>query len=468
MMGGGPEGGPGGMRGGPGLRQGPGPVTERRSVGFRAIASLTVPAYRLYFLFVLGQMGAMNMQMMARSWYVYELSKTPGTNDGSVTMLGAVALANGLPMLTLSLFGGVLADRVPKKQVLIVGQIMSTVITVGVAMSITLGSITVWHLLIASFLQGIVMALMMPARQAIIPELVSANMITNAVALNGAAMNLLRLMGPALAGFLIALWDIEGVYYIMALLYGSGVLILMGVPLTGAVALRGSGMLKQVGEGLSYVRHNSPVLLLLIFSLFSFVLSMPYMFLLPAFTDTILTVDPSRLTFFTSLPMVGTLFDTLDESSARQGLLISISGIGALIGSIFVATMEDKKRGLWLLISMFVMATSLIVFSFTNSYLIAFIVFIPLGFAQAGRMALSNTLAQVYSDDEHRGRVMSIYMLNWAMTNFGVFFVGVLADVVGTQGGFSGAQIAVGGSAILLLAVTIFFTVFVKRLRELD
>ena len=468
MMGGGAEGGPGGMRGGPGLRQAPGPVTEKRSVGFRAIASLTVPAYRLYFLFVLAQMGALNMQMMARSWYVYELSKTPGTDDGSVTMLGAVALANAVPMLALSLFGGVLADRLPKKQVLIIGQILSTVITIGVAMSITLGSITVWHLLIASFLQGIVMALMMPARQAIIPELVGANMITNAVALNGAAMNLLRLMGPALAGFLIALWDIEGVYYIMAVLYGSGVIMLMGVPLTGAVALRGSGMLKQVGEGFTYIRHNSAVLTLLIFALFSFVLSMPYMFLLPAFTDTILTVDPSRLTFFTSLPLVGTLFDTLAESSARQGLLISISGIGALIGSIFVATMEDKKRGLWLLISMFVMAASLIIFSFTNSYLIAFIVFIPLGFAQAGRMALSNTLAQVYSDDEHRGRVMSIYMLNWGMTNFGVFFVGVLADVIGTQGGFSGAQWAVGGAAMLLMAVTIFFTIFVKRLRELD
>ena len=469
MMGGGPTGGPGGTRGGPGLGgQPPGPVTERRGVGFRAIASLTVPAYRLYFLFVLGQMGAMNMQMMARSWYVYELSKTPGTNDGSVTMLGAVALANGLPMLALSLFGGVLADRVPKKQVLIVGQIMSTIITVGVAMSITLGSISVWHLLIASFLQGIVMALMMPARQAIIPELVGANMITNAVALNGAAMNLLRLMGPALAGFLIALWDIEGVYYIMAVLYGTGVFMLMGLPLSGAVALRGSGLFRQVGEGLTYVRRNNAILMLLIFSLFSFVLSMPYMFLLPAFTDTILTVDPSRLTFFTSLPMVGTLFETLDESSARQGLLISISGIGALVGSVFVATMEDKKRGFWLLISMFVMALSLIVFSFTNSYLIAFIVFIPLGFAQAGRMALSNTLAQAYSDDEHRGRVMSIYMLNWAMTNFGVFFVGVLADVVGTQGGFAGAQLAVGGSAIILLGVTTFFTFFTKRVRQMD
>ena len=450
------------------MQQGPGPVTERRGVGFRAIASLTVPAYRLYFLFVLAQMGALNMQMMARSWYVYELSKTPGTNDGSVTMLGAVALANAVPMLALSLIGGVLADRIPKKQVLIIGQIVSTVITVGVAMSITLGSITVWHLLIASFLQGIVMALMMPARQAIIPELVGANMITNAVALNGAAMNLLRLMGPALAGFLIALWDIEGVYYIMAVLYGSGVLMLMGVPLTGAVALRGSGMLRQVAEGFSYIKQNSPVLMLLIFALFSFVLSMPYMFLLPAFTDTILTVDPSRLPFFTSLPLVGTLFETLDESAARQGLLISISGIGALVGSIFVATMEDKNRGLWLLISMFVMAVSLIVFSFTNSYLIAFIVFIPLGFAQAGRMALSNTLAQVYSDDEHRGRVMSIYMLNWGMTNFGVFFVGVLADVIGTQGGFSGAQLSVGGAAILLLLVTTFFTFFVKKVREMQ
>ena len=168
MIGGGPTGGPDGTRGGPGVGgQPPGPVTERRGVGFRAIASLTVPAYRLYFLFVLGQMGAMNI--MARSWYVYKLSKTPGTNDGSVTMLGAVALANGLPMLTLSLFGGVLADRVPKKQVLIIGQIMSTIVTVGVAMSITLGSISLAfaHRVVPA---GNVMALMMLRDRRSIPS----------------------------------------------------------------------------------------------------------------------------------------------------------------------------------------------------------------------------------------------------------------------------------------------------------
>ena len=473
MMGGGPMGGPGGTRGGPGTREGPGPVTEQRGVGFRAIASLTVPAYRLYFLFVLGQMGAMNMQMMARSWYVYELSKAPGSNDGSVTLLGTVALANAIPMLALSLFGGVLADRVPKKQVLIVGQIMSVIITAGVAVSISIGTISVWHLIVAAFLQGIVMALMMPARQAIIPELVGPGMITNAVALNGAAMNLLRLMAPAMAGFLIALWDIEGVYYIMAVLYATGVIALMALPLSGAVALRGSGALNQLGEGITYIKRNRPLLLLLIFSLFSFVLSMPYMFLLPAFTDTILTVDTTRLTFFTTLPIVGTLFETLSESSARQGLLISISGIGALIGSVFVATMQDKKRGLWLLISMFVMGASLVVFSFTGSYMVALIMFIPLGLAQAGRMAFSMALAQHYSDDEHRGRVMSIWMLNWAMTNLGVFFVGALADVLNTselavQFDLSGAQLAVGGAAIILITTTIIFTFFVKGVRQMD
>ncbi len=439
---------PGGRPGGPDTGQEP-----RGGFGFRAIQSLTVPAYRLYFLFVLAQMGAMNMQMMARSWFVYELSE-------SVSLLGLVALANAVPMLALSLFGGVLADRLPKKQVLIVGQLASTIIILGVAVSITLASVTWIHLIVASFLQGIVMALMMPARQAIIPELVGTRMITNAVALNGAAMNLLRLLGPAMAGFLIALWDIEAVYYMMAIMYGVGVIVLMGLPLSGAVALRGQGMIKQVKEGLSYIRYNDNIRILLFFTLFSFVLSMPYIFLLPAFTQDILTVDTSRLTFFTSLPLVGTLVESLESSAARQGFLISVSGIGALVGSVFVATMQDKRRGLYLLISMLVMAITLIVFSFTSSYLLALIVFIPLGLAQAGRMALSNTLAQVYSEDEYRGRVMSIYMLNWGMTNVGVFVVGIVADFVGVQW-------AVGGSAIMLLAVTLYFFVFTKRIRAM-
>ena len=462
-----------GMRGGPGLRERPGEPGEARGFGFRAIESLTIPAYRLYFLFVLGQMGAMNMQMMARSWFMWELEE-------NIWLLGMVAGANAIPMLALSLFGGVLADRLPKKLVLVYGQAASTIITLGVAVSITIGSITWVHLIVASLLQGVVMAFMMPARQAIIPELVGTRMITNAVALNGAAMNLLRLLGPGLAGFLIAFWGIEAVYYMMAVLYGSGIFVLMRLPLTGSVALRGQGILGQVLEGLSYIRQNAAIRMLLIFTLFSFVLSMPYIFLLPAFTDEILTVDPSRLNFnlsllggqwhmdLTAIPIIGPLIQKLEDSAARMGFLISVSGIGALVGSVFVATMRDKRRGFYLLVSMLVMSVTLIIFSFTDSYLLALLVFIPLGLAQAGRMALSNTLAQVYTEDEYRGRVMSIYMLNWGMTNLGVLIVAWIGSIIDGGYGFSSAQLVVGGSAILLLLATVYFTVFVKRIRQMD
>jgi len=175
-------------------------------------AALKIPAYQIYFGALLMQMAAMNMQMVARTWFMYELTESP-------VMLGAVGLCIALPMLTISLFGGVLADRIRKRGILIAGQFTSALVALGVAVSITMGTISWIHLFIAAFLQGLVMALMMPARQAIIYELVGANTLMNAIALNAAALNFIRLTAPAIAGFLIALWNIEGVYYIMAFFY---------------------------------------------------------------------------------------------------------------------------------------------------------------------------------------------------------------------------------------------------------
>ena len=193
--------------------------------GFRVstFASLSVPAFRIYYIVVLGQMAAMNMQMVARSWFVYELTH-------NISLLGVLALANAVPMLFLSLFGGVLADNISKKKVLIGGHIASALVTLMVGFAIVFGSVTWLHLMAASFLQGCVMSLMMPARQAVIPELVGPRLITNAVTLNGAAMNLFRLIGPALAGFLIALWSIQGVYFIMSILYLYGAVFLVKMP----------------------------------------------------------------------------------------------------------------------------------------------------------------------------------------------------------------------------------------------
>ncbi len=195
-FGGGPGFGSRGMYGAPSLTT------------LRTFESLKNPHYRLYWAAMMGQMGSMNMQMMARAWFIYDLTRSPA-------MLGVMALANSLPMLFLSLFGGVMADRVQKKNVLLVGQAASAVVALGIAVSISLGSIGAGHLIVAGVLQGIIMGLMMPSRQAIIPEIVGERDLMNAVSLNAAGMNINRLLAPAAAGFLIATIGIEGVFYIM-------------------------------------------------------------------------------------------------------------------------------------------------------------------------------------------------------------------------------------------------------------
>lgn len=417
-------------------------------------AALKIPAYRIYFGALLMQMAAMNMQMVARSWFMYELTE-------SAVMLGAVGLCSALPMLTISLFGGVLADRIRKRGILIAGQVTSALVALGIAVSITMGTISWAHLFIAAFLQGLVMALMMPARQAIIYELVGENTLMNAIALNAAAMNLIRLTAPAIAGFLIALWHIEGVYYIMALFYLIGFVFAIRLPHTGKIQLKKIGTLLEIKEGLRYIRSNSNILAILFLTLMATALSMPYMFLLPIFARDIFSVDISIFGNLTSLPLIGSLFLALTESSARQGLLISVSAIGALVGSLTVASMRNRMRGLIFLLSLLLAAISLVCFSATGSYLLALITFVPLGLGQSGRMALSNTLLQSNTDDRHRGRVMSVYMMNWGLTMVGVFFVSILAETIGVQ-------LAVGGAAGLLAVLVLYYLFFSRQIRHLD
>ena len=148
---------------------------------------------------MLGQMAAMNMQMFARSFLVFTLT-------GSYSALGIMALANAAPMMFFSLFGGVIADRVQKKYVLVVGQSASALVSLGIAVSLTIGFMGAdnasswWILVAASLAQGTIMGLMMPSRQALIPELVERRDLMNAISLNAAGMNINRLLAPAAAG----------------------------------------------------------------------------------------------------------------------------------------------------------------------------------------------------------------------------------------------------------------------------
>ena len=409
----------------------------------RTLSSFKNPVFRLYYAAMLGQMASMNMQMLARSLLTYRIT-------GSATILGVMALANAAPMLFFSLFGGVIADRVQKKYVLLVGQAASAGVSLVVAMALVFGYLSEgnagswWLLAVASLFQGTIMGLMMPSRQAMIAEIVGEEQLMNAVALNTFGMNLSRLVMPALAGFMIEAYGFQSTYFFMTAMYAVSVFFISLMPHTGTIALKGRGALADIMDGLRYVRHDVTLLLILVITFLTVLLSMPYMMLLPVFTEDILNVG-----------------------AGGMGVLVSVSGLGAMAGSIVLASLPNKKRGAMLMRGSLILGLGLVGFSFSSSWLpsyawpLALTFIVVVGVGQTARMTLGNTLLQYYVEDEYRGRVMALYMMEFGLTSFGVFFTGVLADQVGIQW-------AVGGLAILLVIFSVGVLAFVPRIRKLD
>ncbi|MDA1095728.1 MAG: MFS transporter [Chloroflexi bacterium] len=416
---------------------GPGPGKGFSLRNLQTFASFKNGVFRLYYVAMLGQMAAMNMQLMARSLLVYRLT-------GSGTALGVMALANAIPMLFFSLFGGVLADRVQKKWVLVWGQAASALVSLAIALLLITGFMSAantwswWLLVLASLIQGTIMGLMMPARQAIIPEIVPQKDLMNAVSLNTLGMNSLRLFAPAAAGFLIDWAGFHAIYFAMTGLYGIAVVFILLMPKTGTVVRGKADTLGEVVAGLKYIRGETTIMLVLLLTLMMVILSMPYMMLLPMFTE-----------------------DVWDVGASGLGILFSVSGIGAMAGSLVLASLPNKKRGIMLLASGVVMGASLTAFSFSPTFSMALIMIVVVGIGQTGRMTLANTLLQYYVANAYRGRVMSVYMMEWGLSSFGVFFTAILADAVSPQ-------IAIGGLAIALTVLSALSIVFVPRLRRLD
>jgi len=403
----------------------------------RTFSSLKNPAFRFYLGGMLGQMAAMNMQMLARSLLIYRMT-------GSAAILGVMSLFHAIPTLSLSLFGGVIADRVQKKYVVLIGQAGSAVVSLFTALALTLGYLSAenagswWILAVAAVFQGIINALMMPSRQAILPEIVGEEQLLNAISLNMVGMNGLRLFAPAATGFLIDAFNFETVYYGMTGMYLMAVVFVAFVPLSGTISIRGGGAIADIKEGLQYLRHETTIVLIMALTLVVVVLSMPYFALMPIFTDDILNVGATGM-----------------------GVLMSVSGIGAMTGSIILASLPNKKRGLMYLTACVVLSVALVGFSFSNSWPLSLVLITIVGFGATVRMTLSNNLIQYYVKDEFRGRVMSIYMMEFGLTSFGAFAAGVLAEKVGVQW-------AVGGFAIVLVFLSILALTFIPRVRRLD
>lgn len=346
------------------------------------------------------------IQSTAQSWLTFELTK-------SAFLLGVVGFLSSIPVFLLSLFAGVLADRVNKRNILIATQVAFMLLAFLLAVLTQMKMITAFQIMVIALLNGIVMAFDAPSRQAVVVELVGREHVFNAVALNSVSFNSSRLIGPALAGVLVATIGMSGCFYINGISFFAVIIALFLIKVHNHVRIdRNKSPLKDLKEGLVFIKNNPTILVLIsmvgIVSLFG----IAYIILMPIFAS-----------------------DILQSGVKGLGLLMSASGFGALIGALILARLGDFKfKGRLLVSSTLVFSVSLALFSLSKDMLFSLTALMLVGASSVTAIALINTILQTIVPDEFRGRVMSVFMLTFAgLMPFGNLLAGTLSEMWGVS-----------------------------------
>ncbi|HEV8183289.1 MAG TPA: MFS transporter [Candidatus Angelobacter sp.] len=373
---------------------------SRWSEGFRALRHRN---YRLFFAGQLISLIGTWMDQVAEAWLVYRLT-------GSALLLGTVAFASQIPVFLLAPIGGALADRLDRRKILICTQSSMMLLTFMLAWLTLSHRVHIWQVVMLAALTGVVNAIDLPARQAFVVDMVSRADLVNAIALNSSMFNGARIVGPALAGIVVAAigegWCFfaNGVSFI-AVIAGLG-LMKIDRP---RLAIEGSP-LENIIEGFKFVAQSGPVrALMVLLGLVSFT-AMPYAVLMPLFADKILHGGAQAL-----------------------GLLMGCSGVGALAGALTLA-MRKTLKGLsvWVAASCAGFGVALLLFSFSRLLWLSAALLVPAGFCMMIQMASSNTLIQSMVPDRLRGRVMSVYAMTFmGMAPLGALLAGSLAHKLG-------------------------------------
>jgi MFS family permease len=380
--------------------------------------------HRNYKLFFSGQLISLIgtwMQGLAMGWLVYRLSN-------SAFMLGLVGFASQIPTLFLSPFAGVFLDRWNKHKTIVVTQILSMVQASVLAYLVLSGGVRIWHLVLLNVLIGMVNGFDMPARQSFIVEMIEdRNDLSNAIALNSSMFNAARLIGPSIAGLIIAAVG-EGICFLLnAVSYIAVIISLLEMRINYVKhPHQDKHVLAGLKEGIKYAWNFIPIrTILLIIALLSLT-GMPYTVLMPVFAREILHGGAHTL-----------------------GFLVGAIGVGALCGAIYLAS-RKTVRGLAKVIPMAAISfgVSLIIFSFSHNFIFSLIMLIVTGMSMMTHTATCNTILQTIVDDKMRGRVMSYYTMAFmGMTPFGSLIFGGLASQIGAPHTliFGGGVCMIGG-----------------------
>lgn len=391
------------------------------------------PGYRIFWVgaFV-SNIGAW-MQNVAQGWLVLELTD-------SAFMLGLVGFAGSLPWLVLLLVGGVYADRLDRRRLLIRANLgMMACAAVLTALTWT-GAVRIWHVFALSLASGSAIALAAPAFQAFLHDLVERRDLQNAIALNSAQFNLSRVVGPSLAGLTLGAIGLAGCFGVNTLSYLGAITALVLIRVASRPVPDPAPVWESIVEGLGYVRDRPRIQALLAIAALISLLAMPYATLLPIVARDGLGLDASGL-----------------------GWLFAIGGGGAVCGALSIAFRHAlPARGVWLLGCSIATGLGTMALGLARSPLAAAIALVAIGFSATSAVALTNTLLQELVDDTMRGRVLSM---------FGLAFMGTfpLANLLaGTLAGMTSASVTLAVTGALLAVVVGAIAWARPRLRTLD
>jgi MFS family permease len=360
------------------------------------------------------------MQSVAQSWLVYRLT-------GSVVLLGMIGFASQIPVFLLTPIGGATADRYNRHKILLITQTVAMLAAFVLAFLTLTERIQIWHLFVIASCFGIANAFDIPTRQAFAVDMVGKEDLINAIALNSSMFNGARIIGPAIAGILVAAVGEGWCFFGNAVSYIAVLAGLLLMKITPEVRPRKGSTFANIAEGFGYVVKTKPILALLSLLGLVSLMGMPYAVLMPIFADQI-----------------------LGGGSSTLGFLMGASGIGALTAALSLAARKHVfGLGRWVVFACGAFGIAIILFSFSRNFYLSALLLVPAGFSMMTQMSSSNTLIQAMIPDELGGRVMSVYsMMFMGLAPIGALLAGSLAGLIGAP-----ETVALGGAICVIGAV---------------
>jgi MFS family permease len=369
--------------------------------------------YRDYRYLWQGQIGAAAsnwMEQIARPLLIYSLTD-------SALMVGLLQATRLVPQLILGVWAGVLADRVDKRRMLLFSKSVALAGHLSTAILLLAGVIEPWMVFVTTFVTGSSMAFDQPARQSLIPWLVPDRALANAIALNSAAMNSMRVVGASIAGLILAFLDFGDLYLIQSLIYVYVIYCTVQIKTNTKVESTGerTSMLTELMDGFRAVGRDKVIFYILVLSLFLFVFGFPYQSVF--------------------IPLIA--IEELEIGRSGVGLLVALTGVGAIIGSLTIATIGDtmKRRGLMMLVMVVLYAGGLLLFASANSLVLAVPALLLTGCMQTSFISLNSAYVLGRTPVEMQGRIMSLFSLDRGLIPLGATLAGALASVIGPSNG---------------------------------